>query len=362
MSGILLLRRRLYPGCLTSRFNQIRHYALIGKPRESQKPTWSLPEIPARTRFAPSPTGYLHLGSLRTALFNYLLAQATGGQFIIRLEDTDQTRFVEDAEQRLYQDLTWAGLVWDEGPDKGGPFGSYKQSARLDLYRQHASMLLDSDHAFRCFCSKEDLEFNLRQATSSGATAHYPGTCMGISRSESDRRAANGEPHIIRFKSSETPVSAPDLVYGAYKKAEREDNFIIMKSDGFPTYHFANVVDDHFMKITHVIRGAEWLISTPKHVELYNAFGWQPPNFAHVGLLVDHQRQKLSKRDIDNIGISVFRNTNILPEALLNFSVLLGWDPGLQNKPHLDKRGRMTLDEMKQNVSRDATVHSLLRC
>ncbi|KAK7728344.1 Glutamate--tRNA ligase mitochondrial [Cytospora paraplurivora] len=212
-------------------------------------------------------------------------------------------------------------------------------------------MLMDSDHAFRCFCSKEDLEFNLRQATSSGATAHYPGTCTGISRSESDRRAANGEPHIIRFKSSETPVSAPDLVYGAYKKAEREDNFIIMKSDGFPTYHFANVVDDHFMKITHVIRGAEWLISTPKHVELYNAFGWQPPNFAHVGLLVDHQRQKLSKRDIDNIGISVFRDTNILPEALLNFSVLLGWDPGLQNKPHLDKRGRMTLDEMKQNFS-----------
>ncbi|ROW17477.1 hypothetical protein VPNG_00657 [Cytospora leucostoma] len=174
---------------------------------------------------------------------------------------------------------------------------------------------------------------------------------MGISRSESNRRAANGEPHIIRFKSSETPVSAPDLVYGAYKKAEREDNFIIMKSDGFPTYHFANVVDDHFMKITHVIRGAEWLISTPKHVELYNAFGWQPPNFAHVGLLVDHQRQKLSKRDIDNIGISVFRETNILPEALLNFSVLLGWDPGLQNKPHLDKRGRMTLDELKQNFS-----------
>lgn len=354
MSGISLLRRRLHQGCLSSPFrkSQIRHYALIGKPSPaSQKPIWSLPDCPARTRFAPSPTGYLHLGSLRTALFNYLLAQATGGQFIIRLEDTDQARFVEDAEQRLYQDLKWAGLSWDEGPDMGGPFGPYKQSDRLDLYRQHASMLLDNDHAFRCFCSKEDLELNLQQATSSGATAHYPGTCTGISRAESDRRAANGEPHTIRFKSSETPVSAPDLVYGAYKKAEREDNFIIMKSDGFPTYHFANVVDDHFMKITHVIRGAEWLISTPKHVELYNAFGWEPPNFAHVGLLVDHQRQKLSKRDIDNIGISVFRDTKILPEALLNFSVLLGWDPSLQNKPHLDKRGRLTMDELKQNFS-----------
>ncbi|KAI3397538.1 hypothetical protein diail_10631 [Diaporthe ilicicola] len=247
--------------------------------------------------------------------------------------------------------MQWAGLTWDEGPDKGGPFGPYKQSERLDLYRQHVDMLLEKDRAFRCFCSKEDLDFNLQQATSSGATAHYPGTCMAISKSESDRRAANGEPHIVRFKTSEVPVSAPDLVYGAYKKAEREDNFIIMKSDGFPTYHFANVVDDHFMEITHVIRAAEWLISTPKHVELYNAFGWKPPNFAHVGLLVDHQRQKLSKRDIDNVGISVFRDTNILPEALLNFSVLLGWDPSLQNRPHLDKRGRMTLEEMKQNFT-----------
>lgn len=351
MSNLLLLRRRLHTVSQSSRLNQVRRYALIGKPNQHQKPIWSLPESPARTRFAPSPTGYLHLGSLRTALFNYLLAQATGGQFIIRLEDTDRTRFVYDAESRLYQDMKWAGLTWDEGPDKGGPFGPYKQSERLDLYRQHVDILLEKDHAFRCFCSKEDLEFNLQDATSSGALAHYPGTCMGIPKSESDRRAANCEPHVVRFKTSEVPVSAPDLVYGAYKKAEREDNFIIMKSDGFPTYHFANVVDDHFMKITHIIRGAEWLISTPKHVELYNAFGWQPPHFAHVGLLVDHQRQKLSKRDIDNIGISVFRDTNITPEALLNFSVLLGWDPSLQNRPHLDKRGRMTLEEMKDNVS-----------
>ncbi|KAG8161858.1 hypothetical protein KVR01_008845 [Diaporthe batatas] len=351
MSNLLLLRRRLHIASLSSRCTQIRRYALIGKPNKTQKPIWSLPESPARTRFAPSPTGYLHLGSLRTALFNYLLAQATGGQFILRLEDTDQKRFVEDAESRLYRDLRWAGLNWDEGPDKGGPFGSYKQSERLDLYRQHVDMLLEQDKAFRCFCSKEDLYFHLQQATDSGAPAHYPGTCMGISKSESDRRAANGEEHVVRFKTSDVPVSAPDLVYGTYKKAEREDNFIIMKTDGFPTYHFANVVDDHFMKITHVIRGAEWLISTPKHIELYNAFGWQPPSFAHVGLLVDHQRQKLSKRDIDNIGISVFRDTNILPEALLNFSVLLGWDPNLQNRPHLDKRGRMTLEEMKANFS-----------
>lgn len=361
MSNLLLLRRRLHAGYLSSRLNQVRHYALIGKPSQNQKPLWALPDFPARTRFAPSPTGYLHLGSLRTALFNYLLAQATGGQFIVRLEDTDQTRFVHDAESRLYEDMRWAGLAWDEGPDKGGPFGPYKQSERLGLYRQHVDMLLEKDHAFRCFCSKGDLEFNLQQATSTGATAHYPGTCMGIPKPESDRRAANGEPHVVRFKTSEVPVSAPDLVYGAYKKAQREDNFIIMKSDGFPTYHFANVVDDHFMEISHVIRAAEWLISTPKHVELYNAFGWKPPNFAHVGLLVDHQRQKLSKRDIDNVGISVFRDANIMPEALLNFSVLLGWDPSLQNRPHLDKRGRMTLEEMKQNVSHTFPGYSVGR-
>ncbi|KAJ4392061.1 Glutamate--tRNA ligase mitochondrial [Gnomoniopsis smithogilvyi] len=337
--------------CLSSRLSQVRRYALIGKPKASIEPKWVLPKTPARTRFAPSPTGYLHLGSLRTALYNYLLAQATGGQFIIRLEDTDQARLVNDAEQVLYDDLRWAGLHWDEGPDKGGPFGPYKQSERLDLYTQHAKSLLESGHAFRCFCTKEDLEFNLQLATSSGGAAHYPGTCTHIEQGESDRRAANGEPHVVRFKSAEKPVPALDLVYGTYKKAEREDNFIIMKSDGFPTYHFANVVDDHFMKITHVIRGAEWLISTPKHVELYNAFGWQPPNFAHVGLLVDAQRQKLSKRDMANIGIGVYRTNKVIPEALLNFSALLGWDPNLQKNTHLNKRGVMTLEEMKQNFT-----------
>lgn len=256
MSGLLLLRRPSLARCFSSRLLQVRHYALIGKPRASDEPKWALPKTPARTRFAPSPTGYLHLGSLRTALYNYLLAQATGGQFIIRLEDTDQARLVSDAEQVLYDDLRWAGLHWDEGPDKGGPFGPYKQSERLNLYTEHAQSLLESGHAFRCFCSKEDLEFNLQQATASGGAAHYPGTCTHIEKGESDRRAANGEPHVVRFKSAEKPVAALDLVYGNYKKAEQEDNFIIMKSDGFPTYHFANVVDDHFMKITHVIRGA----------------------------------------------------------------------------------------------------------
>lgn len=256
MSGLLLLRKPSHVRCLSSRLSQVRHYALIGKPNAAVEPRWVLPKTPARTRFAPSPTGYLHLGSLRTALFNYLLAQATGGQFILRLEDTDQSRLVSDAEQVLYDDLRWAGLHWDEGPDKGGPFGPYRQSERLDLYKQHATALLESGRAFRCFCTKEQNDLNVAQAAAGGGAAHYPGTCTHVELGESDSRAANGEPHAIRFKSAEQPVSANDIVYGIYRKAEREDSFIIMKSDGFPTYHFANVVDDHLMEITHVIRGA----------------------------------------------------------------------------------------------------------
>lgn len=256
MSGFLLLRKSPHVRCLSSRLSQVRHYALIGKPTAAVEPRWVLPKTPARTRFAPSPTGYLHLGSLRTALYNYLLAQATGGQFVLRLEDTDQSRLVSDAEQVLYDDLRWAGLLWEEGPDKGGPFGPYRQSERLELYRQHADALLESGHAFRCFCTKQEMDFNVAQANARGGAVYYPGTCTHVELGESERRAANGEPHVIRFKPAEEPVPAQDLVYGTYRKAEREDSFIIMKSDGFPTYHFANVVDDHFMEITHVIRGA----------------------------------------------------------------------------------------------------------
>lgn len=352
MRELRLIWRPICADCRARQVQQIRHHAtsIIRKPSgQGLADRFQLPSTPARTRFAPSPTGYLHLGSLRTALYNYLLAKATGGQFIIRVEDTDQTRLVADAEQRLYDDLRWAGLTWDEGPEIGGQYGPYKQSERLGLYRKYADLLLQQDRAFRCFCSREALEFQQQTNDSAGAASAYPGTCLHVSRAESDERAAKGEPYTIRFKSAAKPIEAPDLVYGKYKKAHREDDFIIIKSDGYPTYHFANVVDDHFMEITHVIRGAEWLISTPKHVELYNALGWEPPKFAHVGLLVDKERHKLSKRDLANIGISAYRDQGTLPPALLNFSALLGWNPNSTGKSN--KQGFMSLEEMVDNFS-----------
>ncbi|KAL2891458.1 putative glutamate--tRNA ligase, mitochondrial [Ceratocystis lukuohia] len=290
---------------------------------------FALPKTPARTRFAPSPTGYLHLGSLRTALYNYLLARATGGRFIIRVEDTDRTRIVADAEARLYDDLKWAQLDWDEAPDIGGMFGPYRQSDRLPHYHKYANELLESGKAYRCFCSSHDLEKHKEHAATNRQSTNYPGTCRSIPKSEAEQRASDGEVHVIRFKANGT-VSIVDRVYGRFTKNEEEDDFILIKSDKFPTYHFANVVDDHLMEITHVIRGAEWLISTPKHVALYNAFGWTPPEFGHVGLLTDSKGQKLSKRNQD-IDISSYRRQGVLPSALTNWAALLGWSMGSGN-------------------------------
>ncbi|KAK8100548.1 hypothetical protein PG999_010922 [Apiospora kogelbergensis] len=316
-----------------------KRFAFAGRPEKVEQNLYQARTSlmpPARTRFAPSPTGYLHLGSLRTALFNYLLAKTTGGQFLLRLEDTDQTRIVSDAEQRLYEDMKWAGLKWDEGPDIGGKFGPYKQSERLPIYRQHVQELLDQGKAYRCFCSPERLDEVKKLAMAAGAEMPgYDGHCSHISVPESERRAASGEAHCVRFKTHGHGNFEPlfnDLVYGFYKPMPGSvDDFIIMKRDGFPTYHFANVVDDHLMEITHVIRGAEWLVSTPRHVGLYNAFGWQPPTFGHVGLLTDPQKQKLSKRHGD-IDIASYRNKGYLSEALLNYVVLLGWSAGQGTK------------------------------
>ncbi|KAL2760907.1 hypothetical protein ACRALDRAFT_1026266 [Sodiomyces alcalophilus JCM 7366] len=301
--------------------------ALRSKLQPKNKSLHELPKTPARTRFAPSPTGYLHLGSLRTALYNWLLARATGGQFLIRVEDTDQTRIVDDAVPRLLNDLKWAQLDWDEGPDVGGPYGPYEQSKRLDLYHKHAEQLLDSGHAYRCFCTAQDLERHKQQTLDGGNLVNYPGTCRGIPPDQAARRAAHGKSHVVRFRSEGRP-SFTDVVYGHYQKNEDESDFILIKTDGFPTYHFANVVDDHLMKITHVIRGVEWLISTPKHVALYNAFNWTPPAFAHAGLLCSPNGEKLSKRNRDiDIDIAAYRDKGILPSALNNWLALLGWSP-----------------------------------
>ncbi|KAK2015571.1 glutamyl-tRNA synthetase [Colletotrichum eremochloae] len=318
-------------------------------PPLAEKRLRELPDKPARTRFAPSPTGYLHLGSLRTALFNWLIARATGGQFIIRVEDTDRTRIVDDAVERLLADLKWAELNWDEGPDIGGPHGPYEQSKRLDYYKQYTAQLLEEGKAYRCFCTAHDLERHKQQVLDDGSgSAHYPGTCRGILPSQAERRAANGEKHVVRFRSQDRP-SFVDRVYGNYQKNEDEDDFILVKSDGYPTYHFANVIDDHLMEITHVIRGAEWLISTPKHIALYDAFKWEPPTFAHAGLLCAQNGEKLSKRNHD-IDISSYRDKGILPSALNNWLALLGWS---MNEKDLAKGGEVfyTTNELAEKFS-----------
>lgn len=280
---------------------------------------------PIRARFAPSPTGYLHLGSLRTALFNSLAASASkGGAFVLRIEDTDQSRRVDDAEERLIKDLQWAGLLWDEGPDRGGPYGPYRQSERLPIYKQHVQSLVDTGHAYRCFCSPEQLESQKRHLHDAGMPTVYPGTCRSIDAFESTRRAAQGELHVVRFKGdSFGRLKLRDTIYGPFQKRDAEDDFILLKTDGFPTYHLANIVDDHLMKITHVIRGEEWLISTPKHLALYQAFGWEPPTFAHLGLLVNPDGSKLSKRD-DSTNISKYRDEGTFPMALLSWLANLG--------------------------------------
>ncbi|KAI0840498.1 hypothetical protein F5Y06DRAFT_262907 [Hypoxylon sp. FL0890] len=321
----------------------LRRYKFSGRTQAPPKEKPLLPDTPARTRFAPSPTGYVHIGSLRTALYNYLLAAATGGQFIIRIEDTDQARIVQDAEKRLYEDLKWSGLSWDEGPDVGGPYGPYRQSERLELYNKYAAQLLNQGHAYRCFCNPKDLDLMRSTSIQEGTPTRYNGTCSHIPPDVSARRAANGEPHCVRFKGGDRPLVI-DLVYGHYMQPQPEDDFIIIKRDGYPTYHFANVVDDHLMEITHVIRGAEWLVSTPRHVALYDALGWQKPLFAHVGLLVNQDGQKLSKRHGD-ADISSWRDRGILPATLLNYVMLLGC------RTSKNPEGREVMD-LKQMVSK----------
>lgn len=246
--------------------------------------------------------------------------------------------------------MKWAGLTWDEGPDVGGPFGPYRQSERLSLYDEHSDRLIEEGKAYRCFCPPDELAAH-KLAHRDHNSPPPPNPCIHISAEESSERAAKGESHCVVFKASPEPTEIQDIVYGSFKRKLPESDFILRKTDGFPTYHFANVVDDHAMKITHVIRGAEWLVSTPKHVELYKALQWEPPAFAHVGLLVDPQRQKLSKRAL-GADLSSYKQERIIPSALLNFVALLGWSPGTIEDEVL------SLEEMVEKVSRSCVTSS----
>ncbi|HET9239885.1 MAG TPA: glutamate--tRNA ligase [Oligoflexus sp.] len=293
-----------------------------------------------RVRIAPSPTGDPHVGTAYTALFNYVFAKKHGGKFILRIEDTDQTRARASSEQQIFSSLKWLGLNWDEGPDCGGLYGPYRQSERLDIYREYTQKLVDSGHAYACFCTAERLDRVRAEQKAQNLTTRYDGHCRNLSKDEVAKQKAAGTPHVIRLRVPTDGVTRfEDLLRGELQfDNERIDDQVLMKTDGFPTYHLANVVDDHLMKITHVIRAEEWISSTPKHVLLYRAFGWEEPVFSHLPLLRNSDRSKISKRK-NPVSLTYYRRAGMLPEAIVNFLALMGWSYG-------DDKEIFTLKEM----------------
>lgn len=282
-----------------------------------------------RTRFAPSPTGYLHVGGLRTALYCYLFARKNNGTFILRIEDTDQKRYVEGAQENLINTLKWMGLEFDEGPGKDGNYGPYIQSQRTEIYRKYADELVAKGDAYPCFCTAERLEAMRTRQEELKQAPMYDGLCQKLTPEEITAKKAAGEPFVIRQKIPKNQkLKFKDEVRGwVHFDTNTIDDQVLMKSDNFPTYHLANVVDDHFMEVTHVIRGEEWLPSTPKHILLYNAFGWKHPEFAHLPLLLNKDKTKLSKRQGD-VSVEAYIEKGFLKEAIINFIALLGWHPG----------------------------------
>lgn len=290
---------------------------------------------PARVRFAPSPTGYLHLGGARTALYDYLLARQTGGQFILRIEDTDQKRLVADAEMELMNSLRWLGLEWDEGPDIGGPYGPYRQTERKDIYQRYARQLVEAGHAYYCFCTPERLERMRQDQQKRRVPMHYDGLCRKLSLDEADDRIKKGERHVVRFKTPrEGSTTVRDVLRGDITVDNQMiDDYILVKSDGLALYHLAVVVDDHLMKITHVIRGSEWLSTFPLHGLITRAFGWEEPEWVHLSVFLKPSgKGKMSKREASDLikdGYSIFikdlEGLGYLPEGVINWVSLMGW-------------------------------------
>lgn len=300
-----------------------------------------------RVRFAPSPTGYLHVGGLRTALYNYLFAKNSNGTFILRIEDTDRARFVEGAVENLIDTLEWSGITYDEGPKKEGDFGPYIQSLRLDIYNKYTQELIEGGKAYYCFCTPERLTELRSKQTEQKLQGKYDKHCLNLTQTQIEDKLKSKTPFVIRLNvpANET-VIVKDIIRGQVEfDSNTVDDQVLLKSDGFPTYHLANVVDDHLMRITHVIRGEEWLPSTPKHVLLYKAFGWEIPLFAHLPLLLNPDKSKLSKRQGD-VAVEDYRSKGFLKEALVNFVALLGWNAG-------DDREFYYLDELISEFSLD---------
>lgn len=303
------------------------------------------PDQTVRVRVAPSPTGDPHVGTAYVALFNRVFARQHGGQFILRIEDTDQTRSSSESEQAIFKSLGWMGLNWDEGPDVGGPMGPYRQSERTSIYLEHIEMLLENGHAYRCFATAEELAEMRAHQKANKLQLRYDRRHRELPADEIERRLAEGQDHVVRLKMPvDGATTFTDGLRGEITIQNEEiDDQILLKSDGFPTYHLANVVDDHLMKISHVIRAEEWIPSTPKHVELYKAFGWEAPQFIHLPLLRNEDKSKISKRK-NPVSLEYYERVGILPEALRNFLGRMGW-----SMP--DESEKFSLDEMETHFT-----------
>ena len=301
--------------------------------------------MPVRTRIAPSPTGDPHVGTAYVALFNYAFARQNQGQFILRIEDTDRERSSAASEAMIFEALRWLGLEWDEGPDIGGSVGPYRQSERTDIYRTHVEKLVKSGAAYPCFCTRERLDGLRAEQRTKKLNFGYDGLCRPLAGSEAESRRVAGEPHVVRLAMPDDGQSVvTDLLRGeiTFENAQIDDQ-VLLKTDGFPTYHLANVVDDHLMGITHVIRAEEWLSSLPKHLQLYRSFGWEPPVFCHLPLLRNADKSKISKRK-NPVSLNFYRQAGYLPEAMLNYLALMGWAMP-------DEREEFSLDEFVSELT-----------
>lgn len=299
-----------------------------------------------RVRYAPSPTGLQHIGSVRTALFNYLFAKSQQGTFILRLEDTDRTRFSETYVQNLYDTFQWLGFYWDEGPDIGGPVGPYIQSERISMYQQYAHELVRKGSAYYCFCKDKRAQGDEAEDSDNEGGFGYPRTCRNLDPTEAQRRVSAGEPYVIRLKIPlEGSTVFEDLLLGTieWKNVDINPDPVLLKSDGFPTYHLANVIDDHFMNITHIMRAQEWISSTPLHIIMYRAFGWDIPKLCHLPMVLGQDGHKLSKRH-GATAVNEFRKKGYLSEALVNYVALLGCS-------YKDGQDLYTLEELAENFS-----------
>ena len=311
---------------------------------------------PARVRFAPSPTGLLHLGGARTALYNYLLARQTGGQFILRIEDTDQKRYDPAALKDIMDSLHWLGIDWDEGPEKGGDFGPYIQTERMDIYQDYIRQLIEMGDAFYCFCSKKKLDEERQLQQKNKQKPRYAGTCRSIPLAEAQARVEAGEEHVVRYKM---PLDGSITVYDRLRGEivfdhKNLDDTILVKSNGIPVYHFAAILDDHLMEITHVFRGEEWISNFPLHAHIYQSFGWEQPEWVHLSLFLKPSgKGKMSKRETQEMrltGQTIFIQDmaalGYLPEAVVNWIVLMGWS-------YDDKTEFFTLDDLVDKFSID---------